>query len=671
MANSFVENLNTIANATTAIAGDILADASNYRDEAAESAAEAEASAISALSSETLAKDWAEKGHNNPVQGEVGVDAEYSSYHWKEEARVLMEAGYLLDDDVTSLSYVWSSQFINDKLGLKSDISHTHAGTYEPVFTKNSAFNKNFGYTAEEVSTGYHLHDGNNGSVNYEPNIGAKGTAFNKDFGTSAGEAAEGNHLHTAIYEPKRSTEGTAYNKNFVVDTENPTDTEIPRGTHTHKASGISYDNTGNEIITSTTAQGALQNLDAVLGTIEIIEKTYGALSLDGASRVQTLSPLAWTKLDVQTQFVGDYRNMLSPSSGVLRYNYTSTTDNLIEGRFSGNIVVTFPTTSSVVSITPYLQQWDPILEEYGTAAPIDANMSIDITSAGTSIQSGTLAFDAYIDGMENLDQIMFYIKEDDGSTGSTSITIESVVVAVDGAPQGALVSTGVTVLHNDVTGRDAVDQHPVGSITGLQTALDGKAALAGSASQVFDVADGIVGTDAVNYSQLDTKIDKVGTPTTGAIPVLDVNGELTDSTILPADKAEVAGSTTQLFSVQDGTTGNEAVNYGQLDTVNTNADSKIPKVSTPTTGNFPQLATDGTLVDSIYDETSFSASGHGHAISDVTDLQTTLDGKYDEVGSAVTDNLPTFAAGDALQDSGTSIADIEANALAFSIALG
>ncbi|HPB85631.1 MAG TPA: hypothetical protein PLR63_07575, partial [Paludibacteraceae bacterium] len=39
-----------------------------------------------------------------------------------------------------------------------ANISHSHAGVYEPVFTKNTAFNKNFGTTAGTVSEGNHTH---------------------------------------------------------------------------------------------------------------------------------------------------------------------------------------------------------------------------------------------------------------------------------------------------------------------------------------------------------------------------------------------------------------------------------------------------------------------------------------------------------------------------------
>lgn len=46
-----------------------------------------------------------------------------------------------------------------------------------------------------------------------------------------------------------------------------------------------------------------------------------------------------------------------------------------------------------------------------------------------------------------------------------------------------------------------------------------------------------------------------------------------------------------------------------------------IPKVTTPTIGNFPQLDAGGALTNSTYDETSFAASSHTHATMGLDDL--------------------------------------------------
>lgn len=61
------------------------------------------------------------------------------------------------------------------------------------------------------------------------------------------------------------------------------------------------------------------------------------------------------------------------------------------------------------------------------------------------------------------------------------------------------------------------------------------------------------------------------------------------------------------------------------------------------------------------YTDVGAAASTHSHAISEVTSLQTTLDGKYDEVAAAVTNNFPIFGAGGVLVDSGYDTADLPA----------
>ena len=69
--NSFIENVNAIANASSLATGDIVQDTQEARDEAVDAAVAAHNSEINAKDSEELANSWAEKGHNSPVQGTV------------------------------------------------------------------------------------------------------------------------------------------------------------------------------------------------------------------------------------------------------------------------------------------------------------------------------------------------------------------------------------------------------------------------------------------------------------------------------------------------------------------------------------------------------------------------------------------------------------------------
>ncbi len=80
----------------------------------------------------------------------------------------------------------------------KAASSHNHAGIYEPVFSKNSAFNKSFSGSgsASTVSRSDHNHSGT-----YEP-VFSKNSAFNKNFGGtgSATTVSRSDHNHTGIY---------------------------------------------------------------------------------------------------------------------------------------------------------------------------------------------------------------------------------------------------------------------------------------------------------------------------------------------------------------------------------------------------------------------------------------------------------------------------------------
>lgn len=110
-------------------------------------------------------------------------------------------------------SVPWSG--VTDKPSTFPPESHTHAGVYEPAFSKNTAFNKNFGTGSGEVCQGNdaRLSDAraptsHNNTAHTETYITASGVTYenlnaNSDIGTGAGQVAAGDHLHTAVYQPK------------------------------------------------------------------------------------------------------------------------------------------------------------------------------------------------------------------------------------------------------------------------------------------------------------------------------------------------------------------------------------------------------------------------------------------------------------------------------------
>jgi hypothetical protein len=104
-----------------------------------------------------------------------------------------------------------------------TDAWYQEKGNYEPAFSKNSAFNKNFGTTSGTVAQGNHTHSeyalsGHNHSgvyspvghthTEYEPKF-AKNSAFNKNFGGQYTEVARGDHTHTG-YAPSSHNHSAA-----------------------------------------------------------------------------------------------------------------------------------------------------------------------------------------------------------------------------------------------------------------------------------------------------------------------------------------------------------------------------------------------------------------------------------------------------------------------------
>lgn len=103
-----------------------------------------------------------------------------------------------------------SSNGVYDALLGKSDTSHAHSGVYEPTFTKNTAFNKNFGTSADTVAEGNHNHalDGLSNvtisSIVAGELLKWNGTAWINNTLAEAGISAT-SHTHSGVYEPANS----------------------------------------------------------------------------------------------------------------------------------------------------------------------------------------------------------------------------------------------------------------------------------------------------------------------------------------------------------------------------------------------------------------------------------------------------------------------------------
>ena len=98
----------------------------------------------------------------------------------------------------------------------------------------------------------------------------------------------------------------------------------------------------------------------------------------------------------------------------------------------------------------------------------------------------------------------------------------------------------------------------------------DRYAALGGLNSQLFSVANGTTGYEAVNYSQLITKAPVAGNAAQEFAVATATTGNSAVNLTQLATKAAVAGNASQEFAVAAATTGNRAVNLTQLTTATT-----------------------------------------------------------------------------------------------------
>lgn len=637
MANSFIENINTVANATKLATGNVVEDAQLARDEAETAASNANKSEINSLASENKANEWAVKGHNNPVEGTSGVDAQYSAYHWSVEASNII-GDPLIDDDSTSSSYTWSSSYIKDRLNEKSQTDHTHPLLYEPKFVKKTAFNKNFGGTsgnfgvADTLARTDHLHD-------YEPKRTTFGTAYNKDFGTAASTLAEGNHLHSDIYMPLASI-NTAYNKNFVIDSNSPLSTEIPRGNHIHKATGISFDNSTADTISSTTVQGAIGQLDSQLSVITISEKCKIVAGLtDPSYIVDIVTQDSPAVINAGLTILADVKNAVY-SNGV-KISYTDEPDKLIEGQLDVTMAVNVPA-GAVYALT---------FVKNGTI--ISDKFIAEVTNSAGGIT--TVSLSGWISGLSQNDVISPALIN---TTDTTDITLHSMTVSFAGQPDGALIVSGTTIDHSDIIGKDAVLQHPTTSIydAGSSTSLD---LLLDKKTNVIDtpVENNLIAMDAtgdaidsgVQVSTLTGKSDKIDTPVLDNILIMESDGNLKDSGYAIADLALNGGDSLVEFSVATPTLDASATPKSYVDALA----SGYTTISTFDTHE--GLANPhGTVASDI----GAAEAVHVHAESDITGLTDRINGKYTKVASATTGYIPTFKADGELEDSGLNPSD-------------
>jgi hypothetical protein len=231
----------------------------------------------------------------------------------------------------------------------------------------------------------------------------------------------------------------------------------------------------------------------------------------------------------------------------------------------------------------------------------------------------------------------------------------------------------GVTV-HVDLTGRNDADQHGMGAITGLTAALGGKADSSHNHAW-SDITSGLpsfvlVGDDAAILGS--------DSATNGWVLTADGAGGA-DWAALPAgsahDAVTLAGSLDYLTI-----DGSQVITLGSID-LTTDVTGSLPAGSV---SGLAPIATTGAYADLTGVPAFITASGvtyanlaatssvgtgatqvaqgnHGHAISDVTSLQTALDAKVAGPTSAGNLRIAVFdgTGGKLIKDGGSTIADL------------
>ena len=625
--NSFVENVNIVANATVLATGDIIEDTRLARDEAVAAAKAAHNSELGADDSENKAQEWAENAYNSPVEPN-----KFSSFHWSEKARLSI-GDPILNDSLVSLNYVWSSQMVTDQLAEKSGIYHTHENLYEKKFAKQTGFNKPFGGTGTllEVAHADHDHLGD-----YEPGLGQKNTAFNKNFGTASGEVAEGDHLHTDVYMQLDTftTNGTVIagaKLPWVADVSNPLSNEVPRGTHTHLAESVPYDNTHNTTITSGTVQGAINQLDSAYSILEIAEKTHLTAGISQIHEIPIVGIDTAVKLNNPLALqISDNASITNGAEIVVKYS--SDTTKLIDGIYSISVVLS-----------------DAMAQDIAISVSVD-DVIIGEHSSGTS---RTLTFSKHLVGLpQNGFRLSAWITN---RTDTSNIFIDSMNIMWVGAPEGALVASGISVDHADITGTGAANGvHTISDIQGLTTSLDDKAdkAIPGQTGNfaLLDATGNLIDSGIHQNVGL-AAMNKVQPAALDNIIVQTTLGDAKDGGMKLSDLALVGGNQATTFKVKAGT-GKDAVNKDQLDSELSNYGDK--------TVLDDHLVDDTNPHSVTYTQVGAAAEVHTHVIASVTGLSDELSARYSKVTpDPATNNIVLFETGGLLKDSGITTDDI------------
>lgn len=169
---------------------------------------------------------------------------------------------------------------------------------------------------------------------------------------------------------------------------------------------------------------------------------------------------------------------------------------------------------------------------------------------------------------------------------------------------------TRLSLAETDIAAKaPIIHTHTIPDVAGLQLALDNKSDVGHNHDLV--------------YAPIGHNHDLVYAPIIHTHTIPDVAG-LQTALNSKAARAHL-NSFDEVFDTVDRST---SIDAGVGNTVRQEFATKIDKVPGAVVGNFATFISGGNITDSGFDWTYFAASNHTHSISNITNLQTALDGK-------------------------------------------
>lgn len=199
-------------------------------------------------------------------------------------------------------------------------------------------------------------------------------------------------------------------------------------------------------------------------------------------------------------------------------------------------------------------------------------------------------------------------------------------------------VDSTVSDLEDTIAGKaESSHTHTIANVSGLQSALDAKAA-SGHKHTVSQITDITATAEELNYmdgvtSNVQTQLDNLSSSVAGKAN--SSHSHTITASATDDDVVVLTGTNGTNKVSYSASHANSGVTAGTYKSVTVNAQGHVTSGSNPTTLSgygitdaYTKTQVDSTVSDLEDAIAGKSATGHGHAISDVTNLQSTLDSK-------------------------------------------